>query len=132
MARLTAEELAELIPTSPEEVARLTELGILVADEDATHAPADVHVVRLMGAFEGAGIALEDVARGVADGQLSFPLGLLLPEPAAMTRCSASSSRASTSPRRRAFRARCGSAGLLQDPGLRADYRLRPAPATAL
>jgi adenylate cyclase len=32
-------------------------------------------------AFEDAGIALEDVARGVAAGELSFPLGLFLPEP---------------------------------------------------
>ena len=34
-----------------------------------------------MGAFEDAGIALEDVARGVASGELSFPLHLFLPEP---------------------------------------------------
>src|SRR5918998_1707069 len=85
MARLTNEELAELVPTSPAKVDRLTQLGILTPDGDATYAPADVHVVRLMSAFEGAGIALEDVARGVAEGQLSFPLGLFLPEPKPMT-----------------------------------------------
>jgi class 3 adenylate cyclase len=34
-----------------------------------------------MVAFEDAGISLEDVARGVAGGDLSFPLGLFLPEP---------------------------------------------------
>jgi adenylate cyclase len=86
MPRLTLEELAELVPTSPAEVTRLTELGILRPDDGATYVPADVHVVRLMGAFEGAGIAVEDVARGVGEGQLSFPLGLFLPEPVAMTK----------------------------------------------
>jgi adenylate cyclase len=34
-----------------------------------------------MDAFEEAGISLEDVARGVAAGELSFPLELFLPEP---------------------------------------------------
>jgi hypothetical protein len=38
-----------------------------------------------MAAFEEAGISLEDVARGVAGGGLSFPLGLFLPEPVGMT-----------------------------------------------
>jgi class 3 adenylate cyclase len=38
-----------------------------------------------MAAFEEAGISLEDVARGVAGGDLSFPLGLFLPEPVAMS-----------------------------------------------
>jgi class 3 adenylate cyclase len=85
MARLTAEELAELVPSSSTQVRRLTELGILAPDGDSTYAPADVHIVRLMSAFEDAGIALEDVARGVAEGQLSFPLGLFLAEPAPLT-----------------------------------------------
>jgi adenylate cyclase len=39
--------------------------------------------VRLMDAFEEAGVSLEDVARGVAAGELSFPLGLFMPELAA-------------------------------------------------
>lgn len=34
-----------------------------------------------MAAFADAGIPLEDVARGVPDGQLAFPPGLNLPEP---------------------------------------------------
>jgi adenylate cyclase len=62
-------------------VDRLVELGILGPSQDGMHAASDVHVVRLMLAFEEAGIALEDVARGVAAGELSFPLGLFLPEP---------------------------------------------------
>jgi hypothetical protein len=38
-----------------------------------------------MTAFEDAGIALEDVARAAASGELSFPLGLFLPEPVALS-----------------------------------------------
>jgi adenylate cyclase len=78
---LTAHELSELVPCSTEHVRKLEELGLLRADEDGLFRTADVHVVRLMAAFEDAGISLEDVARGVAAGELSFPLGLFLPEP---------------------------------------------------
>lgn len=82
MARLISpQELAELAPCEPGYVARLVQLGILEPEGDGMHAWSDVHVVRLMHAFEEAGIALEDVARGVAAGELSFPLGLFLPEP---------------------------------------------------
>lgn len=85
MAKLSAQELAALVPCPPERVERLVELGILdPSGEDGLFPAADVHVVRLMAAFEGAGIPVEDVARGVASGQLQFPLGLFLPEPAAM------------------------------------------------
>jgi adenylate cyclase len=41
--------------------------------------------VRLMAAFDRAGIDVEDVARGVRGGHLSFPLGLFMPEPAALS-----------------------------------------------
>jgi class 3 adenylate cyclase len=34
-----------------------------------------------MAAFEESGISLEDVARGVAAGELTFPMGLFMPEP---------------------------------------------------
>ncbi len=86
MARISAQDLAELIPCPPEQISRLESLGLLHPDEeDGLFPSADVHVVRLMAAFERAGISLEDVARGVARGELSFPLGLFLPEPAAMS-----------------------------------------------
>jgi adenylate cyclase len=79
---ISAQELAELVPCSLEEVRRLEELGILAPDgEDGLFASSDVHVVRLMAAFEESGISLEDVARGLAAGELSFPMGLFLPEP---------------------------------------------------
>lgn len=81
MARISADELAELAPSPRGHVDRLLELGLLAPGEDELFAPVDVHVVRLMAAFAEAGIPLEDVARGVADGQLAFPPGLNLPEP---------------------------------------------------
>ena len=87
MAGISAEQIAELVPCSLEQVRRLEELGILAPHrEDGLFEPAAVHVVRLMDAFEEAGVSLEDIARGVAAGELSFPLGLFLPEPAAMSK----------------------------------------------
>ncbi|MDQ3876696.1 MAG: hypothetical protein M3322_14315 [Actinomycetota bacterium] len=84
--KISAEELAELAACPPERVRRLEELGILVPQDGEGLFPAsDVHVVRLMAAFEEAGISLEDVARGVAAGELSFPMGLFLPEPVPMS-----------------------------------------------
>lgn len=86
MANISAQELAELVPCPLEHVERLEDLDILKAQEgDGLFASSDVHVVRLMAAFEEAGISLEDVARGVAGGHLSFPMGLFLPEPVAMS-----------------------------------------------
>jgi adenylate cyclase len=79
--RISAQELTELAPCSSEHLGRLEELGFLERGEDGSFPSSAVHVVRLMAAFEEAGIALEDVARGVATGELSFPLGLFLPEP---------------------------------------------------
>jgi len=87
VARLSAEEVAELVPCSLEQVRRLEELGILGPhQEDGLFEPAAVHVVRLMDAFEESGASLEDIGRGVAAGELSFPLGLFLPDPAAMSK----------------------------------------------
>jgi adenylate cyclase len=82
VASLTREQLAELVPCAAGNVERLQELGLVTPDEDGLFPSSDVHVVRLMGAFETAGISLEAVARGVAEGKFSFPMGLFLPEPA--------------------------------------------------
>jgi DNA-binding transcriptional MerR regulator len=82
VARISAEELADLVPCSLDDVRRLEALGLLVC-EQGTYDSAAVHLVRLMDAFEEAGVSLDDVARGVAAGELSFPLGLFMPELAA-------------------------------------------------
>ena len=82
MAKLSEEELAQLAPCSPDGVRRLIELGILAPrEEDEQFRSSDAHLVRLMTAFDRAGISLDDVARGIAAGELSFRLDLFLPEP---------------------------------------------------
>lgn len=86
MTTISAQELAELVPCPLEDVRRLHELGLLEPhEEDGLFSGAAVHVIRLMAAFEEAGIALEDVARGVTTGELSFPLGLFMPEPVGLS-----------------------------------------------
>ncbi len=82
MGRISFEALTELAPSSPGQVRRLQDLGLLADGEGGGFPSSDVHVVRLMAAFEEAGVSLEDVAKGVDTGELSFPLGLFLPEPA--------------------------------------------------
>ena len=85
MAKISAHELAELVPCPLDYVLRLETLGLLDRQEDDLYPSSDVHVVRLMSAFEEAGISLEDVARGVAAGELSFPMGLFMPEPVSLS-----------------------------------------------
>jgi adenylate cyclase len=84
---LSEAELADRSGSSVGKVRELERLGILVRHgQDGPFATSDVHRVRLMEAFEAAGIELEVIARGVAAGKLSYEnVGLLLPEPAAFT-----------------------------------------------
>jgi adenylate cyclase len=81
MSRVSAQELAALVPSTPENVVRLDDLGLLSRDEEGLYPASDAHVVRLMAAFEEAGVSLDDVARGVRAGDYSFPMGLFLPDP---------------------------------------------------
>jgi adenylate cyclase len=85
---LSGAELAERSGSSLERVEDLERLGILVPDsDDGRFAAKDVHRVRLMQAFEEAGIEIDVIARGIAAGKLSYEnLGLLLPEPAAFSK----------------------------------------------
>jgi adenylate cyclase len=81
VVRIPERELAELAPCTIEHVCRLEGLGLLERGDDGLFPSSDVHLVRLLAAFEEAGISIEDVARGVASGDLSFPLGMFMPEP---------------------------------------------------
>jgi adenylate cyclase len=85
---LSEAELAERSGCSIERVRELVRFGILVPrDENGPFAAKDVHRVRLMHAFEGAGIDIELIARGIASGKLSYEnLALFLPEPAAFSK----------------------------------------------
>jgi len=78
VAKISAQELAELVPCPLENVRRLEALGLLNADEgDGLFPSSDVHVVRLMAAFEEAGIALENVARVMAPDGVLFGVTVL-------------------------------------------------------
>ena len=85
---LTELELAERSACPVGRIEELVDLGILVPrEEEGPFSAKDVHRVRLMQAFEDAGIDLELIARGVASGKVSYEnLGLYLPEPAALSR----------------------------------------------
>jgi class 3 adenylate cyclase len=85
---LSAAELAERSRCSPERVEELARLGILVPREvDGPFAASDAHRVRLMQAFEDAGIDIELVAKGIATHKLSYEnLALFLPEPVAFSK----------------------------------------------
>jgi adenylate cyclase len=83
---LSEAELAERSGSSVERVRELERLGVLVRHDDGPFAAEDVHSVRLMQAFEEAGIDLDVIARGIAAGKLGYEnVGLLLPEPAAFS-----------------------------------------------
>jgi adenylate cyclase len=85
---LSEAELAERSGCSPERVQELTRLGILVPrDQDGPFDAKDAHRVRLMQAFEDAGIEIELIARGIAAGKLSYEnLALFLPKPTAWSK----------------------------------------------
>jgi adenylate cyclase len=81
MGGLTAGELAQRAAVMPERVERLTELGILVPQEGG-YRPTDVQRMRLVDAFERAGVDAEDLARAIATGVRSLDgLDAGFPEP---------------------------------------------------
>jgi adenylate cyclase len=85
---LSEAELAERSGCSLERVQELVQLGILVPrDQDGPFDARDAHRVRLMQAFEDAGIEIELIARGIAAGKLSYEnLALFLPKPTAWSK----------------------------------------------
>jgi adenylate cyclase len=73
MYGLSAAGLADLAGASEAEVARLVELGILVARDGAEpFLAADVPKVRLAAACEQAGLPMERITAAIAAGRLSF------------------------------------------------------------
>lgn len=85
---LSEAEVAERSGCSLERIEELEDLGILVRrSDDGPFDANDVHRVRLMQAFEDAGIELDLIARGIAGRKLSYEnLGLYLPEPAELSK----------------------------------------------
>jgi adenylate cyclase len=73
MNGLSAAGLADLAGVTEAEVARLVDLGVLVArDGVGPFLEADVQKVRLARACEQAGLPLEGIAAAIRDGRLSF------------------------------------------------------------
>jgi adenylate cyclase len=85
MHRLSVDELALRAGTSPEGIAWLVELGILVADADGSFPPTAINRVGLAESLHREGTALEDIGRAVQAGSLSFDfLDQLLPHPSGL------------------------------------------------
>jgi adenylate cyclase len=83
---LSESELAERSGTTPEQIHRLAEVGILVPDPEGGFRLADVQRVRLAEACERGGISLEDMGKAIASGHLSFSfLDLVLSDPRPLT-----------------------------------------------
>jgi hypothetical protein len=73
MDGLSVSGLADLAGVTEAEVARLVELGILVAREGAgPFRETDVHKVRLAAACEQAGLPMAGIAAAIRAGRLSF------------------------------------------------------------
>ena len=69
---LSEAELAERSGSSVQRVRELKRFGILVQQDDDQFSAKDVHRVRLMQAFQEAGIDLEVIARGISAGKLGY------------------------------------------------------------
>jgi class 3 adenylate cyclase len=72
MEGLSASALADLSGTTAEEVQRLVDLGILIADSAGMFGASDVQKVRLLEACERAGLPVRGIAAAVREGRLSL------------------------------------------------------------
>lgn len=82
MDGLSAAELGRRAAFPPERVEELVGLGILVPADDGGFRPSDVQRIRLVAAFERAGVAAEDLGRAIAAGVRSLEgLDAGFPEP---------------------------------------------------
>lgn len=70
--RVTTAQLATLAGSTAERIEMLAEHRILVASDDGTFAVGDVHRLRLLEAFEAAGVPLEGLLAGAATGRIDF------------------------------------------------------------
>ena len=70
-ARLTREELAELVGDPVERVQELTARGVLQPDDAGRYSPGDAHRVRVIDGFEATGVPLDVLVRAQAAGVIS-------------------------------------------------------------
>jgi adenylate cyclase len=81
-AGLSAEQLAERSGATVERLRALTAVGILQPLSRGSYRLSDVQRVKLLDALEASGISVDDIARAVTSGKLSFAfLDLLFTEP---------------------------------------------------
>jgi adenylate cyclase len=72
MESMSIEELARRAGTTPEEVRRLAELGILEPDDAGAFTISDVNRLRLAEALNREGLSFEDIGKAVRAGHLSL------------------------------------------------------------
>jgi class 3 adenylate cyclase len=65
-------ELAHRASSSPERIRHLVEIGLLRADGEGRFALADAQRVQIVAAYERGGIRLEDLAKAVREGRITF------------------------------------------------------------
>ena len=70
-ARLTRDELADLVGDPVERVQELTERGVIRPDDAGRYAPGDAHRIRVIDLFEAAGVPLDVLVEAQAAGVIS-------------------------------------------------------------
>ena len=70
-ARLTQDELADLVGDSVERIRDLSARGVIRADDADLYAPGDAHRIRVIDGFEAAGVPLDVLVRAQAAGVIS-------------------------------------------------------------
>src|SRR6187397_3130944 len=70
-ARLTREELADVVGDSVERIRDLSARGVIRADDADLYSPGDAHRIRVIDGFEAAGVPLDVLVRAQAAGVIS-------------------------------------------------------------
>jgi class 3 adenylate cyclase len=70
--RVSVEEIARRLGVSSGVVGRLVDVGVLVPDDDGRLDPGDIHRVRLLSGFEGAGVPLDALIAADRAGRISL------------------------------------------------------------
>ena len=91
--RVSADELAARLAVPPERVQQLADLGVLGRHDDGRFDAGDVHRVRLLNAFEEAGVPIDALLEASRAGAISLRSR---PSPVAGSICSAMRAKATS------------------------------------
>jgi adenylate cyclase len=80
---LSETDLAARAGTTPEQVKRMTALGIVSTEPDGSYRLGNLQRIRLAESLERGGVPLDAVGKAIADGKLSFSFLELVTNPAA-------------------------------------------------